>query len=103
MRRMRTRLLLGAIACLVLATPFATPLAAQMSPSVSGETGLFQVTNAEMLPQGRFSLGLSGDCGIGRRRPFPLRPRFRTIPFATTSSGSAVPSRTVSSPDGRPR
>lgn len=59
MRRMRTRLLLGAIACLVLATPFATPLAAQMAPTVSGETGLFQVTNADMLPQGRFSLGLS--------------------------------------------
>jgi outer membrane protein OmpA-like peptidoglycan-associated protein len=52
---MRTRLPLGAIACLVLATP----LAAQMAPSVSGETGLFQVTNADMLPQGRFSLGLS--------------------------------------------
>ena len=59
MRRMRTRLFLGAIACLVLATPFATPLAAQMAPSVSGETGLFQATNAEMLPQGSFSLGLS--------------------------------------------
>ena len=59
MRRMRTRLFLGAIACLVLATPFATPLAAQMAPSVSGETGLFQATNAEFLPQGRFSLGLS--------------------------------------------
>ena len=55
MRRMRTRLLLGAIACLVLAAP----LAAQVAPTVTGETGLFQVTNADMLPQGRFSLGLS--------------------------------------------
>ena len=55
MRRMRTGPLLGAIACLVLATP----LAAQMAPSVSGETGLFEVTNADMLPQGHFSLGLS--------------------------------------------
>ena len=55
MRRMRTRLLLGAIACLVLATP----LAAQIAPSVSGETGLFEALNADMLPQGNFSLGLS--------------------------------------------
>jgi outer membrane protein OmpA-like peptidoglycan-associated protein len=55
MRRMRTRLLLGAIACLVLAAP----LAAQVGPTVTGETGLFQVVNADMLPQGRFSLGLS--------------------------------------------
>ena len=55
MRRMRTRLLLGAIACLV----FAAPLAAQVAPTVTGETGLFQILNADMLPQGRFSLGLS--------------------------------------------
>ena len=54
MRRMRTRLLLGAIACLVLAAP----LAAQVAPTVTGETGLFQVINADMLPQGRFSLAL---------------------------------------------
>jgi len=59
MRRMRTRLFLGALAWLVLAIPFATPLAAQVAPSVSGETGLFQALNADMLPQGRFSLGLS--------------------------------------------
>jgi outer membrane protein OmpA-like peptidoglycan-associated protein len=77
MRRMRTRLLLGAIACLVLATPFATPLVAQMSPSVSGETGLFQVTNAEMLPQGRFSLGLSW--GLWNRTA-------ASVPFAATLS-----------------
>ncbi|HEX7615201.1 MAG TPA: OmpA family protein [Thermoanaerobaculia bacterium] len=74
---MRTRLLLGAIACLVLATPFATPLAAQMSPSISGETGLFQVTNAEMLPQGRFSLGLSW--GLWNRTA-------ASVPFAATLS-----------------
>jgi outer membrane protein OmpA-like peptidoglycan-associated protein len=55
MRRMRTRLLLGAIACLVLAAP----LAAQVAPTVTGETGLFQITNADTLPQGRFSFGLS--------------------------------------------
>ncbi len=71
MRRMRTRLLLGAIACLVLATP----LAAQMAPSVSGQTGLFEVTNADMLPQGHFSLGLSW--GLWNRTAAPA-------PFAAT-------------------
>jgi len=74
---MRTRLLLGAIACLVLATPFATPLAAQMAPSVSGETGLFEVTNADMLPQGRFSLGLSW--GLWNRTA-PSVPYAATLP-----------------------
>jgi outer membrane protein OmpA-like peptidoglycan-associated protein len=52
---MRTRLLLGAIACLASAAP----LAAQVAPSLSGETGLFEVRNADVLPPGRFSLGLS--------------------------------------------
>jgi outer membrane protein OmpA-like peptidoglycan-associated protein len=70
---MRTRLLLGAIACLVLATP----LAAQMAPSVSGETGLFEVTNADMLPQGRFSLGLSW--GLWNRTA-------ASVPYAATLS-----------------
>ncbi|MGZ5429240.1 MAG: hypothetical protein ACXWFS_09545, partial [Thermoanaerobaculia bacterium] len=77
MRRMRTRLLLGAIACLILATPFATPLAAQMAPSVSGATGLFEVTNADMLPQGRFSLGLSW--GLWNRTA-------ASVPYAATLS-----------------
>jgi outer membrane protein OmpA-like peptidoglycan-associated protein len=73
MRRMRTRLLLGAIACLVLASP----LAAQMAPSVSGETGLFEVTNAEFLPQGHFSLGLSW--GMWNRTA-------ASVPYAATLS-----------------
>ena len=67
MRRMRTRLLLGAIACLVLATP----LAAQVAPSISGETGLFEVTNADMLPRDASPWACPGACGTGRRRPFP--------------------------------
>jgi outer membrane protein OmpA-like peptidoglycan-associated protein len=71
MRRMRTRLLLGAIACLV----FAAPLAAQVAPTVTGETGLFQVVNADMLPQGRFSLGLSW--GLWDRTA-------ASVPFAAT-------------------
>jgi outer membrane protein OmpA-like peptidoglycan-associated protein len=68
---MRTRLLLGAIACLV----FAAPLAAQVAPTVTGETGLFQVVNADMLPQGRFSLGLSW--GLSDRTA-------ASVPFAAT-------------------
>src|SRR5271169_3771408 len=66
MRRMRTRLLLGAIACLILAAP----LAAQVGPTVTGETGLFQVMTADMLPQGRFSLGLSW--GLWNRTAAPV-------------------------------
>ncbi len=66
MRRMRTRLLLGAIACLVLAAP----LAAQVAPTVTGETGLFQIITADMLPQGRFSLGLSW--GLWNRTAAPV-------------------------------
>lgn len=73
MRRMRTRLLLGAIACLVLAAP----LAAQIAPTVSGETGLFQVRNADMLPTGRFSFGLSW--GMWNRTAAP-------VPFADALS-----------------
>jgi outer membrane protein OmpA-like peptidoglycan-associated protein len=73
MRRMRTRFLLGAIACLVLAAP----LAAQMAPTVSGETGLFEVTNADMLPAGRFSFGLSW--GMWNRTA-------ASVPFAPTLS-----------------
>lgn len=71
MRRMRTRLLLGAIACLV----FAAPLAAQVAPTVTGETGLFQVMTADTLPQGRFSLGLSW--GLWDRTA-------ASVPFAAT-------------------
>jgi outer membrane protein OmpA-like peptidoglycan-associated protein len=73
MRRMRTRLLLGAIACLVLAAP----LAAQIAPTVSGETGLFAVRNADMLPVGRFSFGLSW--GMWNRTA-------ASVPFAATLS-----------------
>ena len=73
MRRMRTRLLLGAIACLVLAAP----LTAQMAPTVSGETGLFEVRNADMLPAGSFSFGLSW--GMWSRTA-------ASVPFAATLS-----------------
>jgi outer membrane protein OmpA-like peptidoglycan-associated protein len=74
---MRTRLLLGAIACLVLAAP----LAAQVAPTVTGETGLFQVTNADMLPQGRFSLGLSWGMWNRTAAPIPYSAPLRDDPL----------------------
>ena len=87
MRRMRTRLLLGAIACLVLAAP----LAAQVAPTVTGETGLFQVDERRHRCRRGASLsGCPGACGTGPRRPFRYAARSRTILSATTCSGSAV-------------
>ncbi|MFI5119659.1 MAG: OmpA family protein [Thermoanaerobaculia bacterium] len=74
---MRTRLLLGAIACLVLAAP----LAAQVAPTVTGETGLFQVMTAEMLPQGRFSLGLSWGLWDRTAAPVPYAAAFPDDPL----------------------
>ena len=55
MRRMRTRLTLAAAVCFVLSLP----AQAQVAPTLSGETGLFEITNADMLAAGRFSVGLS--------------------------------------------
>ncbi|MGA7992906.1 MAG: hypothetical protein WCC53_15835, partial [Thermoanaerobaculia bacterium] len=55
MRRMRTRLSLAAAAWFVLSLP----ARAQVAPTLSGETGLFEITNADTLPAGRFSLGFS--------------------------------------------
>jgi outer membrane protein OmpA-like peptidoglycan-associated protein len=54
MRRMRTGLLTTAAACVVLAGP----LAAQTAPTMTGESGLFEIKNADSLPAGRFSFGL---------------------------------------------
>ncbi len=55
MRRMRTRLTLAAAVWFVLALP----ARAQVAPTLSGETGLFEITNADTIAAGRFSLGLS--------------------------------------------
>jgi outer membrane protein OmpA-like peptidoglycan-associated protein len=55
MRRMRTRLSLAAAAWFVLALP----ARAQVAPTLSGETGLFEITTADSIAAGRFSLGLS--------------------------------------------
>ena len=54
MRRMRTGLLL-ALAVALLA---ASPLSAQVAPSLTGETGLFTVYDAQTVPQGRFAFSL---------------------------------------------
>lgn len=54
MRSMRTGLLLA----VTLTVASASPLTAQVAPTLTGETGLFELTNAEVLPIGRFSFGL---------------------------------------------
>ena len=54
MRRMRTGLLL-ALAVAVLA---ASPLSAQVAPSLTGETGLFEIYDAQTVPHGRFAFSL---------------------------------------------
>ena len=56
MRRTRTGLLLAAAACLVLTTG----AMAQTGPTLSGATGLIETPNAETVPTGQFSFGLSG-------------------------------------------
>ena len=54
MRRMRTGLLL-ALAVALLA---ASPLSAQVAPSLTGETGLFGIFDAQTVPHGRFAFSL---------------------------------------------
>ena len=52
MRRMRTRLSLAAAACFVLSLP----ARAQVAPTLSGETGLFEITTADSIAAGRLPL-----------------------------------------------
>ena len=54
MRRMRTGLLL-ALAVALLA---ASPLSAQVAPTLTGETGLFGIYDAQTVPQGRFAFSV---------------------------------------------
>lgn len=58
MRRLRAGLLIaGAAFSVTLA--FSPTLSAQLvAPTLTGESGLFELTNADSLPQGRFSFGL---------------------------------------------
>lgn len=55
MRRMRTGLLLALVAALLLAAP---TLSAQVAPTLTGETGLFSIYDAQTVPQGRFAFSL---------------------------------------------
>ena len=54
MRRMRSGLLL-ALAVALLA---ALPLSAQVAPTLTGETGLFGIQDADTVPQGKFAFSL---------------------------------------------
>lgn len=67
MRRMRTRLFLAAAAWVVLALP----ARAQVAPTLSGETGLFEIKNADSIPAGRFSMGLSWSMWTLTAAPVP--------------------------------
>jgi outer membrane protein OmpA-like peptidoglycan-associated protein len=64
---MRTRLFLAAAACFVLSLP----ARAQVAPTLSGETGLFEITNADMLAAGRFSVALSWSMWTRTAAPIP--------------------------------
>ena len=67
MRRMRTRMSLAAAACLVLALP----ARAQVAPTLSGGTGLFEILTADMVAEGHFSLGLSWSMWDRTAAPVP--------------------------------
>jgi outer membrane protein OmpA-like peptidoglycan-associated protein len=56
MQRMRTGLLIAVAAPLLAAAP---ALFGQVGPTITGETGLFELKNAETVPVGQFSFGLS--------------------------------------------
>src|SRR5262252_2206712 len=67
MRRMRTPLSLAAVACFLLSLP----ARAQVAPSLSGETGLFEIANADSIAAGRFSLGLYWSMWTRTAAPVP--------------------------------
>lgn len=77
MRRMRTRLFLAAAACFVLSLP----AQAQVAPTLSGDTGLFEITNADMLPANRFSLGLSWSMWNTTAAPVPYSSPYPDDPL----------------------
>ncbi|MCC6128710.1 MAG: OmpA family protein [Acidobacteria bacterium] len=56
MQRMRTGLLIAVAVLLLAAAP---ALFAQVGPTITGETGLIELKNAEIVPTGHFSFGLS--------------------------------------------
>jgi len=68
MRRMRTGLLL-ALAVALLA---ASPLCAQVAPSLTGETGLFSIYDAQTVPHGRFAFSLFYSMYDRTAAPVPL-------------------------------
>jgi outer membrane protein OmpA-like peptidoglycan-associated protein len=77
MRRMRTRLTLAAAVCFVLSLP----AQAQVAPTLSGETGLFEITNADMLAAGRFSVALSWSMWTKTAAPVPGAPTLADDPL----------------------
>src|SRR5512138_2217196 len=68
MRRMRTGLLL-ALAVALLA---ASPLSAQVAPTLTGETGLFGIKDAQTVPTGRFAFSIFYSMYDRTAAPLPL-------------------------------
>lgn len=83
MRRIRTGLL-----ALPLSVALAAPVMAQVAPNVSGQSGLIQLTNADLVPAGRFALGFTFNSNVLVAHPSlahtanvddPMRYRFSTL------------------------
>ena len=68
MRRIRTRLFLAAAACCVLSLPARAQI---LAPTLSGETGLFEIPTANSLQTGHFSFGLSWSMWNRTAAPVP--------------------------------
>ncbi len=71
----------GLLPAVLLALFAARSLNAQVAPTISGETGLFRLVNAETLPAGRFSLGLSFSSAARTAGPSLLYPTLPDDPL----------------------
>jgi outer membrane protein OmpA-like peptidoglycan-associated protein len=85
---MRTGLLL-ALAVALLA---ASPLSAQVAPSLTGETGLFGIMDATTVPTGRFAFSLYYSMYDRTAAPVPLMPPFADDPmrYSTDKLGLTI-------------
>lgn len=88
MRRMRTGLLLALVAGLLAASP----LSAQVAPSLTGETGLFEIYDAQTVPHGRFAFSLFYSMWDRTAAPVPLAPTLADDPmrYSTDKFGLTV-------------
>jgi len=85
---MRTGLLLA----LAVATLAATPLSAQVAPSLNGETGLFGIFDAQTVPHGRFAFSIFYSMYDRTAASVPLAAPFAQDPmrYSTDKLGLTV-------------